>query len=88
MYAIILQARSSAASVFNVSRSILSTTDLCLSCSRTVGTGLNRQKLVSMTSTDLGSTRLQLNTASVQLNSLVNDGQNVQKVLVSKKCLL
>ena len=75
-------ARSSAASVFNVSRSILSTTDLCLSCSRTVGTGLNRQKLVSMTSSDLGSTTMHLNTAAIRLDSLVNGGQTVQKVLM------
>ena len=70
----------------NISRNILSTTDLCLSCSKTVGTGLNRQKMVSMTSSELGSKTLKLNTASVRLNSFENEGHSIQKVLVSTKC--
>ena len=67
---------------------MLSTTDVCLSCTRTVGTGINKQKIVSMTSSELGRTNIELNTASVQLNSLTNGSGSVQKVLVGDLVLL
>ena len=57
---------------------------MCIDCVKYVGTGLNRQTITSRAATDLASTTLTLNSASVRLNSIGDDGNQVENVMVSQ----